>query len=299
MKRFVAVVLLSTLPLTFNACYGQPFSVDQTLFTVSTDLPSEADPSSESASYEKGVVLYSSKNCAGCHGSDVSTSTKFGLSLDRLNWSLAPGNVSAMSQIALSDIEKNSLVLALTMAAVEKVAASRSGRMMGRRYLVSVFKDVFQSTNFKNEKLETLIQVVAYSPAIFGTPCNLYSTYSGSDCGGEIYNNTGSSIFTGSTAVRQLKQLEACEKLTSDTVSLNAAIENAGGMGASSEVLPLTEERAMNAVVLFDLDRGIPDSQRKIYSDLVKKLNSSSQKSVDQWRLLIQLACEQPGWTLN
>lgn len=284
--------------LALSGCLPSGFeSATQSSVTTGEN---EAEEIINPGTVAEGVKLYST-NCASCHGNEIEKSQKFGLTKERLTWSLKPGNVPAMQNITLTATEINSLVLALNYSPgnITPVTTERSSRLMARRYMVSVLKEVFQAEGFKDTTFHRHIAPVETSPIIFGTGCNIYSTFSGGDCGGATLNNTGAPFFADSTTVRQLDQLQVCEKLTSESLTFNSAVKNAGGLSADLKVIALTPAHVNNIISLFYPDREIGAQKRTILMNFQSQLTSSKQTVTTQWRLMLQLICEQPEWTVN
>ena len=259
-----------------------------------TPTPAEtASPSpTPTPSLALGTSLYASK-CAACHG-PVGTSTKIGRSAAQIKAAIA-AQPQMQSLLSLTDAEINAIATALQpIAPIEKAAIKRKGRMVSRYYLADVFREVFGNPTFS---IDTAIKPVLYKPTIFGTACDVNSSYAAQDCGA-ILSGTGGDLLLESTTIRQLTKLKACEDILGSNYTIYTAAGLVNGMSTATAPKELTDEMLPEIYALFFRMRSMTPAELKGYSAMVKALKAKTPAvtTVDVWRAVLLAVCESPEW---
>lgn len=170
-------------------------------------------------------------------------------------------------------------------------APTNKDNLVPRSYVIGLLRDVFSSENHPVGALEgTLRDYVLNKPGPFGGNCDLYSSESGRDCGGDIANATLSPLASYST-LRVVSLSTACENILSDDNAVLAVLEK---IGVGTE-LPETPSVGK----LYSLFRRGWDPDPYYVATLVKMDLQLAQKNVsnlDRWRLQILMICEDPVW---
>lgn len=185
----------------------------------------------------------------------------------------------------------------------ELVAGARAptpfrGQMMGRHYIRQVFEDVFypSAPTEKQEKaFARAVRSIMETPSSFGRACDPYSTRSARDCEGEVLTVSSAQMTPSSTVVRQVEKLAVCEQILHDTSLLRVAAERAGGGSEDGLLAPRKEHVEAAWRLFFRADDPGPE-QLSPLEKLVEGLQRAGVSVDDQWRGLLQLVCEQPGW---
>lgn len=170
-------------------------------------------------------------------------------------------------------------------------APSNKNNLVPRSYVIGLLQEVFSSPNYPVEGLEgTLRDYILNKPGSFGGNCDLNSSETGKDCGGDIANSTLSPLASSST-LRVVSLSTACENILSNDNAVRAVLEK---IGVNSE-LP----GAQSIGKLYSLFRRGWDPDSNYTSALLQMDRNLSQQKVsdmDRWRLQILMICEDPVW---
>ncbi len=239
-----------------------------------------------------GAKLYAT-HCSKCHGA-LDSSQK--LSRTSLQIKTAIASVASMKSLSfLKPEEVDAIAEALKPAAVvEKVPVKRKGRMVGRYYISDLFREVFHSPSFA---IDTAIRPILYKPNIFGTACDVNSSFAGQDCGAVI-SGTSADLLMESTTVRQLTKLKACEDILHSSAAVLTAAGLTSGLASATSPKEVTDALLPEMFSLFHRSRPMKAEELKAYSTMVKALKTKTptMTPMDQWRAVLLAMCESPEW---
>lgn len=162
--------------------------------------------------------------------------------------------------------------------------------LVPRSYAVSLLTDIFTSPNFPVKVLtQTLREFILNKPGSFGGNCDLTSSESGNDCGGDISNSALPPMAPAST-IRAVSLSATCENILSDDNAVNAVLEK-----LNHHVAP--DGNSIGQI--YSLFRRGWEPDPNYVATLVQMDNdlvSSGSSNIDRWRLQILTICEDPVW---
>lgn len=106
----------------------------------------------------------------------------------------------------------------------EKVEITQKGGIAHRLYLRTLLKEIFNSVTYSNN-VDTLLNTALSIPAIYGASCDIYSSSSDVECGGDISTGASAPVMTESSAVRQVSKLKLCEDILNQANSVKSAAD--------------------------------------------------------------------------
>jgi hypothetical protein len=112
------------------------------------------------------------------------------------------------------------------------------------------------------------------------------------DCEDNVISSANMSLTPSSTVVRQLNKLSICEEVLHRTEALKAAAEKVDGLN-QQELKPVTRDLIKKTFSLFYRNRPPEKAELDALEVFVKKLGI---EPTNQWRGMLQIICEQPGW---
>ena len=176
----------------------------------------------------------------------------------------------------------------------EKAQVSTQKPVIGNRlYAASVLRDVFTSSAgavLPGLEAELNKWVLSRLPQ-FGGGCDLYSSMSGRDCGGD---GSGVNIAprVDTTTVRQTYTIKICETATSLNNSMSYVMSRLG-------INPGTEPNGSSISQLYLLyyRTDYPDQNiLKMLQQLDYDLKSNGESIEERWRALTNFICELSDW---
>lgn len=175
---------------------------------------------------------------------------------------------------------------------VDKVSTTQKALVGNRYYIEKVLLEVFTSTTYVIDVKGVLKTWVKDKVSVLGGPCNLYSSYTGVDCGGDI-SNSQSPLQADPGILRDSYRIRACEGLLSSDSGVRAAIEK-----VPSAMTTIDETTVRGAFDLFY--RGEDPSAEAVQSllELDKVLVTNKENITVRWRLILLQICESPGWQM-
>lgn len=177
---------------------------------------------------------------------------------------------------------------------VVRSATGFSGRLMGRTFIVALLREVFMPPGDGRE-LDRALRDVELAPSNFGRPCNIYSSHSGKDCEDAPISGTSAPMMGASTTVRQLNKMVVCENILHRVEHVHAAASRVGGLQNGALVAPRLEHT--RAVLgLFFRAEPVATEVLNATHRFVERLGREGAELDDQWRGLLQIVCEMPGW---
>lgn len=176
----------------------------------------------------------------------------------------------------------------------EKAQVSTQKPIVGNRlYAASVLRDVFTNSSgalLPGLEAELNKWVLSRLPQ-FGGGCDLYSSYSGRDCGGDG-SGVNVSPRVDTTTVRQTYTIKICETATSLNNSMNFVMSRLG-------INPGIEPNASNISQLYLLyyRTDYPDQNiLKMLQQLDYDLKANGESVEERWRALTNFICELSDW---
>ncbi len=163
--------------------------------------------------------------------------------------------------------------------------------LVPRSYVMDLLTSIFTSSAHPVTSLTgQLRQWVLNKPGTFGGNCDLVSSETGNDCGGDISNTSVSPLATAST-MRAVSLTAACENILSDDQAVAAVLEKI------QNPLVVPDQAALGQ--LYSLFRRGWDPDPSYVAVLIQMDHDIAQAgaaNIDRWRMAIQTVCEDPFW---
>ena len=178
-----------------------------------------------------------------------------------------------------------------------RAATPFRGQMMGRHYVDQMLREIFfpDTPGDRDRRMwDRAMGSIMATPSTFGRACDPYGSRSATDCEEDILVVTSSEMSPASTVVRQVEKLNVCEQLLHQGEFVRTAASRAG---ADGERAPSADDVEAVWRLFYRADDPEPDDLAPL-NDMLDALQRAGVKPMDQWRGLLQLVCEQPGWEI-
>ncbi len=183
---------------------------------------------------------------------------------------------------------------------LEKTKVLYTGQMMGREFVASMLREIFGSSTYvvgaEIAAFDTILRSIEEEPTVYGRACNVYSSFSGLDCGDSLITSSSSSMMPVSTIVRQMNKLTACESIVERTALMKAAAEKIPGGLTGANLSVLDRAKIENLYRLFYRAREPRATEIDAINKFSTELKNGGATTENQWRGVLQIICEQPGW---
>lgn len=184
----------------------------------------------------------------------------------------------------------DSAAIPTTEVSAEANAPTNNSYMVPRSYVIGLLTDIFTSSNYPvNTLTSTLRSFVLNKPGSFGGNCDLNSSETGNDCGGDISNSALAPLAAAST-LRAVSISAACENILSDDNAVQAVLEKIphGDTPTSASVGQLYS--------LFRRGWDPDPSYVQTLMQMDQNVTQEGTNNLDRWRLQILMICEDPVW---
>jgi hypothetical protein len=176
----------------------------------------------------------------------------------------------------------------------EVVLPTQKTLASNRMYVASLMREIFTSTATPVPNLEGLLnQWIYFRGGPYGLACNPYSSYTGSDCGGDI-SNSNLPYTTDDNTVRESFRLQFCENVLGYDAGVTALLEKVPRRGAAPNA-----ESLRGIYELFYRGDGAPESVINSLLELDRSLAAKAEPPMERWRVAALQICESPGWQLQ
>lgn len=172
---------------------------------------------------------------------------------------------------------------------VTQSLAVEKAPVVQRKYVGELFKEIFTSSQFPVENLESIVdQWIHSKPGQFGYPCNPYDSYSMRDCQND---STAANLAyqPDPTALSESYRLQACQNILGQNNGVHAALEKI-------ENRKMDQASLVEAYALFY--RAVKPSFGVI--DALDEMNQSmiqnGENETERWRAVLMQICESPFW---
>jgi len=164
-------------------------------------------------------------------------------------------------------------------------------QIANRGYVAQLLRGVFTSANYPIANLETLIlHWVGKRDAQFGLGCDPYSTYTGSDCGGDI-SAANLPYTTDDNTIRHSYRVQACDSILANDNAVNAALEKI----TLSSLAP-NADGVRQIYELFYRGDGAPEEIVAALVEMDRSLAEAGESTLHRWRAVLLQVCTSPGW---
>lgn len=167
-------------------------------------------------------------------------------------------------------------------------------QVVNRDYVATLMREIFTRSSGPVPNLEALLnQWIINRGAQYGLGCNPYSSYSGRDCGGDIFNSN-LPMKADDNTVRESFRLQFCENILGTDDGVNAIMEK-----VTNRATAPTTDAIKQVYGLFYRGDGPSDLVVSSLVDLDRSLASRNEAPLERWRALALQVCESPGWQLQ
>lgn len=183
------------------------------------------------------------------------------------------------------------------VADAELAPPSKQIRLANRRYMLSIFTDIFTAENgTKAPQLDTLtFNWAEKRGAQLGGGCDVNDSLSLIDCGNDS-NGANLAIHSDSNAVRESFKIQMCEELLGTPTGLQIAL---GKAGLDMNALPDATSLNIRPVYeLFYRTNEVPPYFTQTLLQLQTDLKSKGEPAKEIWRGILLVTCESPEWQL-
>lgn len=160
-------------------------------------------------------------------------------------------------------------------------------------WVASLMRDIF-ARSANDGTLENLInQWIMYRPAQYGGSCNVYDTYGGRDCGGDV-TNANLPPHTDDNTVRESFRLQFCQNVLGYDAFVNSVVAKIDKTAQAPDANSIGQ-----IYTLFYRDRDPDPLTISSLIELDHNLTQNSESIQNRWRAVILEVCESPGWQLQ
>ncbi|MBN8538721.1 MAG: hypothetical protein J0M15_16865 [Deltaproteobacteria bacterium] len=179
----------------------------------------------------------------------------------------------------------------------ELAPPSKQIRIGNRRYMISIFTDIFTAENgTKAPQLDSLtFNWAEKRGAQLGGGCDVNDSLSLIDCGNDS-NGANLPIHGDPNAVRESFKIQLCEELLGTTDGLKIALEK-----ANLDINTLPDATSLNIRPIYELfyrTNEVPPYFTQTLLQLQTDLKAKNETAKDIWRGLLLVTCESPEWQL-
>ncbi|MEM6531036.1 MAG: hypothetical protein AAF654_00365 [Myxococcota bacterium] len=178
------------------------------------------------------------------------------------------------------------------------VPLSFRGRMMGRSYVLAILRDAFEprdTTGRDLDRFRAAIRSLEDAPSTMGRACNPYSSHTTADCEDAILVAARAELQPPSSIVRQLQKMAVCEEILHRAAPIRTAATLSNGY-TNGDFDPPNRASISEAFQLFFRGRSATDAELAALEAFVSRLSRDGLPLLEQWRGLLQVVCEHPGW---
>ncbi len=183
------------------------------------------------------------------------------------------------------------------VAEAELAPPSKQIRLANRRYMMSIFTDVFTSDDgTKAPNLGSLtFNWAEKRGAQIGGGCDVNDSLSLIDCANDS-NGANFPIHNDSNAVRESFKIQMCEELLGTATGLQIALSK-----ASLDINALPDATATNIRPIYELfyrTNEVPPYFIQTLLQLQTDLKAKGEPAKEIWRGILLVTCESPEWQL-
>lgn len=183
------------------------------------------------------------------------------------------------------------------VAETELAPPSKQLRIANRRYMISIFTDVFTAENgTKAPSLESLtFNWAEKRGAQLGGGCDVNDSLSLIDCANDS-NGANLPIHNDSNAVRESFKIQMCEELLGTATGLQIALSKTG-----LDINALPDATSLNIRPVYELfyrTNEIPPYFTQTLLQLQSDLKAKGEPAKEVWRGILLVTCESPEWQL-
>ena len=291
LKTFV-VVFGCCLLVSFNNCSQTGFNAIEMKGTSDLDLGSH-DPSA-------GIALYM-KNCASCHGSDISTSDKRNKNAGQITDAIRDQLTMNFLAETLSASDINLIANALSDSLPpEPVTFKRTQPVIGNRTFVATnLTEIFvvdsAPDTFDADIVAIIKKYITGHPEAFGGNCSRYDSschdapcgFGGSQCLGHLQASMTAAPLPSASPVSKGFMMRACEEIVTINKSTQTALSKA-------KLTPSSEINSSNVLKLMSFIHSERPMDTTSADELVKVAAEARKKGfpvLDQWKFVVLPIC--------
>jgi hypothetical protein len=186
-----------------------------------------------------------------------------------------------------------------------KVSLTQVGALADRNYIQNVFTDIFDSASYPSNGLHDqpgitgMYNSTLKQPNVFGHACDVDSSSSAMDCGGDRLTATKSPLMVASTTVRQLNVFAMCDHALNNSNGILSAAEKIGELTAG-HVNEISQTNLPKMFSLFYRGREMNSAELQAYwgFNLTLKGPPNSFTVNQRWQSVLLMMCESPDWQI-